>query len=306
MLSTRILNTLKFFDLQSVPLTLLELQVFLLNDFEQIKSRINSNFELENLSAGEYPEITPDQILICLETELKEQVECHSGYYCLKGREKIIQLRLSSYLYGYGRERRIRRYVGFLKHLPFVRGVALGGSQALGQQTEHSDIDLFIITEQNFLWIARTFVTVYFQILGMRRHGGKIANRFCLNHYLAGPKQLSTGRDLYNAMEYLRLRPLVYPQATNVFLTENFSWMNSFMPNKSTFWLKAQDQSAVQKWLEKFFAGNFGQWVESKLAAWQLKRIRRGEYVRAETEEIAFHSIDRKRKLLKDFFQTAG
>ena len=111
-----------------------------------------------------------------------------NGFYCLKGRAAIIDQRLANYIYGIKRERRIRRFIGGLRFLPFVRRAALAGSQAQGVQKSDSDIDLLIIVEPEFLWLGRTAVTAYFQILGLRRHGKKIANRFCLNHYLAGVK----------------------------------------------------------------------------------------------------------------------
>jgi hypothetical protein len=106
--------------------------------------------------------------------------------------------------------------------------VALGGSQALGQPKKFSDIDLFIVVKPGFLWLVRTMVSLYFQILGLRRHGKNVANRFCLNHYVAEQKVVDRERNLYKAMEYVRLRPLIYPQGLVEFLQVNAEWIKVF------------------------------------------------------------------------------
>src|SRR5205085_4694244 len=110
------------------------------------------------------------------------------GFYSLPGRQGLIKERLRNYLHALPRERLISRYSGGFRHLPFIRGVALAGSQAMGDNKPGSDIDLLVVTDKRFMWTARVFITAYLQILGLRRYGNHIADRFCLNHYVAGPK----------------------------------------------------------------------------------------------------------------------
>lgn len=150
---------------------------------------MDQEFEVATLSTPSSA-VSLDIVLSALNNELTGQVECYNGYYCLPGRSEIIKNRLNNYFYGFGREKRIKRYMWFLRHIPFVRGVAIGGSQALGQQKQASDIDLLIITDQKFMWLARTLASIYFQIFGVRRYKNNTQNRFCLNHYLAAPKCL--------------------------------------------------------------------------------------------------------------------
>ena len=110
-----------------------------------------------------------------------------------------------------------------------MRGAALAGSQAQGVQKPGSDIDLLIIVEPKFLWLGRTVVTFYFQLLGTRRHGKKIADRFCLNHYLAGVKTIGELKNLYTAWEYAKLRPLIYEGAVTEF-QEKKQWGTAWSP----------------------------------------------------------------------------
>ncbi len=302
MLKNRIISTLHFFDLQDWPLTLLELHRYLLPENRELKFLVDQSGELALSGAkNDSPQVAAGQLLECLDGQCQNEVKISRGFYFLAGRERIAQERWENYLFGLAREKRIKRFAGFLKHLPFIRGAGLSGSQALGQQKAGSDIDLLIITDKRFLWLARTLATFYFQILGMRRHHGKVANRFCLNHYLAGPKTISRLRNLYTALEYGKLRPLVYGQTIREFQNNNF-WIKQFFPNWQPVDAAAENQSKAQKILEKLFSGKFGKWLESKLKNWQLSKIRREPFIIVDDDELSFHPDSKQRGILENFF----
>jgi hypothetical protein len=307
MLQDRIVSTLRFFDLQDIPLTLLELRKLLLAETASIKPMLNSSWDLISADLTEVgTETVPiDEILNCLETVCREDIEIFDGFYCLKGRKNIVDLRRGNYINGIAREKLIHRFMSFCRHLPFVRGIALGGSQALGQEKPGSDIDLFIITDQNFFWLARTFITAYFQILGKRRHGEKIANRFCLNHYVKRGIVLSKSRNLFQATDIVKFRPLVGEWAVAEFQQQNAFWVKVFFPNFFSENFLARRFSRVQQFLEQLLNNDFGRKIEGWLGRWQMRRIRRGEFVVAEPNEISFHSLPRKQALLADFFENS-
>lgn len=303
MLKNRIISTLKFFDLQDYPVTLLELHEFLIEDLQILRTRINTSWELINESVGFNLKVNIDEVLKCLETECQNEVRQKNGFYCLQGRINIIDQRLANYIYGIKRERRIRRFIGGLGYLPFVRGAALAGSQAMGQQKEASDIDLLIIVEPKFLWLGRTLVTAYFQILGMRRHGKKISNRFCLNHYLGGIKTISELRNLYTAWEYIKLRPLAGRGVVKEFQLKNYSWTSAFFPNLELKPEKAETATGSQKFFETLLSGKFGSFLENQLRSWQLPKIRREEFILVRQDELSFHPQSKQEILLNRFFE---
>lgn len=305
MLKNRILSTLKFFDLQDYPVTLLELHKFLLADVESLKTQINTSWEFIDNNSNDNNNISIDEIARCLDGECRSEIEQKNGFYCLCGRANIIGQRLDNYFYGIKRERRIRKYISGLRHVPFVRGVALAGSQAMGQNREFSDIDLLIIVEPEFLWLARTGVTAYFQFLGKRRHGHYIADRFCLNHYLAGVKKISEFKNLYTAGEYAKLRPLVYGEAVAEFQTKNCDWIAAFLPQFEPLFVndnQVQVQSSVQKKLEAWLGSGFGRYLEKILRRWQLPKIRQEEFILVREDELSFHPQSKQQKLLQQFF----
>jgi hypothetical protein len=304
MLKQRILSTLHFFDLQEMPLTLFELEKFLLGDIDKIKNQLSANWEVAQTTPNN-PEATLglDEILTCLVEECAGQVEEYLGYYFLPGREDLVKKRLDNYYFGIFRERRINRYLGFLRHMPFIRGVAIGGSQALGVQKAGSDIDLLIITAPRFLWLTRTLVSIYFQIVGLRRHGNAIANRFCLNHYLAMPKAVDREKNLYKAMEYLRLRPKVYPQNVITFQKNNSSWLKLFFPNAGYDNNFFEDESRFQALIEKLFNNSFGRGLDKLLKFFEKPRIKQDEFTFVLEDELSFHPHSQHPALLERFFK---
>lgn len=307
MLKDRILLTLKFFDLQDYPLTVLELQSFLLPEFLELKNLIDENWEIkDNLKISQkIQKVLLIEIVNCLDTECAFEAENYRGFYFLRGRTQIAEERWKNYLFAIFREKRINRFIKFVKFLPFIWGVAVGGSQAMGHQNKSSDIDLFVITDSGFLGMARIFLTAFFQVFGVRRHDKKIANRFCLNHYLGEGNVSSAGRDMYNAMEYLRLRPIVYEMNVSKFLAGEFEWVKNYFPNFQVFNIDSSErQPFVQKWFEQIFRNKIGRKIEDFLCSWQLIKICQGNnFVVATAKEMAFHSLERKQELLKTFFE---
>src|SRR5262249_42383632 len=156
-------------------------------------------------------------------------------------------------------------------------GVALAGSQALGLQRRQSDIDLLVITDPRYMWLARTLLTAYAQIAGVRRHGNLIADRVCLNHYVAGPHLITHIRNLYTASEYAKLRPIYNPEAVWQFQHENISWIAELFPNQKSILATKPDRSKgskLQHWLEWLIHHSFGRVLEKALGDLQAQRIR--------------------------------
>lgn len=303
MLKNRILSTLKFFDLQEYPLTVLELHKFLIEDIGVLKSQIDSQGEIGEVSNPNKDIYTINQVLECLDHECINEVQNYLGFYFLMGRKSLVLNRLSNYSYGIEREKIIKRYIKPVKYIPFIRGVALGGSQAMGLQKENSDIDLLIITDPQFMWLGRTLITAYFQVVGKRRHGEKIKNRFCLNHYLAGAKELNEYKNLYTAYEYLRLRTLVSPHSIWQFKKANAVWLNFFLPEFKITEPNNIKQSKAQYFLEKILNNRFGLFLEKILKNWQLPKIRKEKFIVVEEDELSFHPDSKQQKLLLDFFK---
>lgn len=304
MLAERILSTLRFFDLQKFPLTAYELYQYLIADIPSLKSKLDDRYEIISDGVGPAPAVHYDTILTQLHILSREgRIVSKNGFYSTVGNESLISDRFKNYLTGLPRERRIARYLTLAKHIPFVRGIALAGSQALGQQRKTSDIDLLIITDPHRMWTARTLLSIWFHIFGVRRHGQKIANRFCLNHYLANPREVDAERNLYKAMEYTKLRSVVGADQIRKFQRANEVWIRQFFPNVNFPSIKSQPKSRLQILLEKVFNNRMGDWLERRLGQWQQNRIRQDQFVFVRKDELSFHPESKHTALLEGFFQ---
>ncbi|HEY1216923.1 MAG TPA: hypothetical protein VGE93_25135, partial [Bryobacteraceae bacterium] len=67
-----------------------------------------------------------------------------------------------------------------LYQFPFVRGVFISGSLSKRCADEKADIDYFIVTEANRLWIARTLLHLFKKLTYLRGH----QHRYCMNYFV--------------------------------------------------------------------------------------------------------------------------
>ncbi|HYF05884.1 MAG TPA: nucleotidyltransferase domain-containing protein [Patescibacteria group bacterium] len=311
MLELRILKTIQFFHLQDIAPTAFEIYKYLLTRTEDLASSLDEDFNLISTNAPPASHVPFGAILQALiRLTAEKKVACVFGTYVLPEHASLAPARISGYVYGIARERRIRRFLRWLRFVPFIRAVSVGGSQALGLQTEKSDIDLVIITHSGFLWLARIFSHILFDGLLMCRHGQRIENRFCLNHYIAGTKLIDEERNLLRAFQYVRMRPVFGIKIFTEFLIKNQNWLRLYFPNwyhisfKS---LQAESQAihapgGVQGLIEKIFDNPVGLYIENMVGRWQLERIKRGNFSVAEPSELALHSTDLKYAILETYY----
>ena len=101
----------------------------------------------------------------------------------------------------------VKCYTGILAKIPFIRFIGITGSASMGNTTPNDDVDIFIITSKNCLFIGRFFAILFSYIFNVRK--GK--NSVCLNLFfdecnLVIPKHKQTP---YVAHEILQMKPVV-------------------------------------------------------------------------------------------------
>ena len=62
-----------------------------------------------------------------------------------------------------------QKHIRNLRFIPWLRYVAIWNSVAMKSSHEKSDIDLFVITEKNRLWLVRICMTFYFFMRWLRK-----------------------------------------------------------------------------------------------------------------------------------------
>ncbi|MCE7992750.1 MAG: hypothetical protein HEP71_12255 [Roseivirga sp.] len=149
----------------------------------------------------------------------------HSGYYFLPDSETIVERRLN----GESRAQKLlgtaHRMSGIIYWFPFVQAVFISGSLSKGTVAEDADIDYFIITKKNKLWIARTLLVIFKRVflLGSKKY-------FCVNYFVDEDHLEIPDKNIFTATEVSTLIPMRGKELWTKFIEQN-SWYKQFYPN---------------------------------------------------------------------------
>jgi hypothetical protein len=281
LLAQSIYNTLAFFDAQDLPLTLVEIKTYLV-----------ASPSLREISLPEVQKVLAEALI--------GKIEQQNGFYFLSGRKELVALRQKRYRVSLAMLRKCRKYLWALRFFPYLRAVAISGSLALLNSDENSDIDLFLITKKNRIWVSRFLVSLYFQILGQRRYERHIKGRFCLNHYLSEDSEIRQDKNLYTAVEYASLLPVLGKEELIKFWRKN-SWLQQFLrrplPESRAifFGLQFGFWRIFFEFILEYSIGPLINWVSGR---YQKKRIKMQEYVLVSDCELSFHPDSRGQKVL--------
>lgn len=157
-----ILKTIAYFDVFGYPLTAVEVHKFLWRQ-----------------------KATLPEVLEVLEAmEAAGQVGRRFGYFGLPDWGALVETRWQRYLVAELKYAQALRAARWLRLVPHILLVAVCNNLAYSNARAESDVDLFIMTSPQRIWISRLLVTAVVHAFGLRRHGDKITNRCCLSFYV--------------------------------------------------------------------------------------------------------------------------
>jgi len=153
---------------------------------------------------------------------------------------------------------------------PYVKGVALSGSISKGYFNQDDDIDFFVITRPNRLWVARTFLILYKKIflLNSKKY-------FCVNYFISSNNLLIAEKNKFTAMELVTLMPTYGQTIFNEFIDKN-QWALNFFPNKNILenfkYVKDLRKSKTIRFIEFVFNTKLGVFLESVFKTITIKK----------------------------------
>lgn len=164
---------------------------------------------------------------------------------------------------------------GFLYRFPYVRGIGISGSLSKNYASEKDDIDFFIITKSNRLWIARTIMHLFKKLtfLAGRQHW------YCMNYFVDEEGLQIEEKNIFTAMEIVTLLPMCGNGSMKNFFAAN-DWAMSYYPNyvfKTEPKKKQRHVSTFKKLTEFFFNNRFGDWLDEYLLELTTKRWNKKE-----------------------------
>lgn len=292
-LERRIIATLAFFEIFDFCLNLKELQFFLLGEYEKDLNKLK---EVLN----KMPEIGHDQ-----------------AYYYLKGKQNLLKKRIEQNSVAQKFWKKVNFFTPLLQIIPFVEQIFVCNNLAFGSVIKKSDIDLFIITKKNRIFTTRILSTIFFHILGARRHGQKISKRFCLSFFVSSDNInlshfLHTPYDIYFAFWFLSLKPCNNKTSFEDFLRKNI-WINDYFENTEERIKNSSSKNnhlklIFQKIFELPLKGKLGDLLENYLSNYFIKRhhnklasLPANASVIVSKTTLKYHNDDQREKIQTQF-----
>ena len=234
-----ILATLAYFNMFDYPLSKSEIFIFLghCDDFHEFE------FGLQELQ---------DEFIIF---KIGEFYSLYNNYSLAarryRGNEKAkIMLRKAD------------KAASLLSAFPFVRGIAVSGSLSKNFADENTDIDFFIITSANRLWIARTFLHIFKKFTYLFN----MQDLFCMNYFIDEEELGILEKNIYTATEIATIMPLCGCKIFDSFFKEN-TWARSYFPNKYMYIPPSRDikKTWFKYLIEKLFNNRIGNSLDKYL-----------------------------------------
>lgn len=154
--------------------------------------------------------------------------------------------------------RRMARLIG---RFPFVRGVFVSGSLSKHCMKRDSDVDFFIVTEPNRLWVARTLLVLFKKIFLFNSN-----KYFCVNYFVDTQHLEIEEKNRFTATETVTLLPMWGSEWYTDFCRAN-AWAWAQFPhfqNRPTANVPASTRGVLKKIAEIMWAGNCGNWLDKK------------------------------------------
>lgn len=173
---------------------------------------------------------------------------------------------------------------------PFMKGICISGGLSKNYYDDKSDIDFFVITKENRLWICRTLFVLYYKTLSEEKR-----KHLCLNYFISEADLCIEDENSFVATELAYLKPIINYSMYETLLEKN-RWYKKFFINKEVFSdsnCKLTPEPWYKKMIECVFFGKPGNWLDDKLMNITLKHWRK-KY--PDMSEEDFHLQFRSRK----------
>jgi hypothetical protein len=208
--------------------------------------------------------LEPEALAHCLsELVTANTIATEKGYYGFdpisdavhnreEGAERFRQLQL-----------RIARSSARIRMFPFVQLIGLSGSLSKGYAGVCADIDFFIVTAPDRLWICRTLLHAFKKLAFLK--GAQ--HWYCMNYFIDETALLLEEQNYYTAIELVTLKPLFHiGQCHERLLAANRHWIRQQLPN----W-DMPLPTAGDKPVQNFFTALAAFFSNSRLNHWLMR-----------------------------------
>lgn len=299
-----VLKTLIYHDIFDYSLKGWEIHKWLMNPLRQGGS---ASFLSRRSSGGEIKQkASLNEVEKSLKRLLKKGVVLQKNeYFFLSGRQKIVKQRLGKEKVAKSFLRKAYLVSQLFKAIPFIKLVGISGGLSRDNVRKTDDIDIFLITAKNRIWISRFLALILLEIFGNRRKYSDspkmAAGKLCINLLLEEDRLDQENRNIYTAYEVLQMKVLWQrDEVYSKFLSDN-DWVLNYLPN----WVSQEKVTSnklqvTSKKSKK--QKTFVDVLENLAKKYQLKIMQKPKGLeRVEEGRLYFHPINYQEKILKEF-----
>ena len=140
-------------------------------------------------------------------------------------------------------KKRIKRSLRIIKIIPFISCVCFSGGTANYGIDNHNDIDLFIITRPNSIYIVYLMIHIISKICNLRK-------QLCANFLIDETNlEIKNQHDYYTAHQIVSLVPYKNSQMLEYFGQNNY-WVKDFFPNYIS---QLSKKNEIMETLDKYY-----------------------------------------------------
>lgn len=278
-LGKSIIKTLAYYDIFDYPLTLEE---------------VYHNLETNSVSTSD---ILNEIQKLCD----KKVIFNKDNFYLLRNNEEFVNKRLAGNRLAKKKIKSAYRMTKFISKFPYVRGIMLSGSISKGYMEEDSDVDYFIITNPNRLWVTRLLLMLFKKTFLL--NSKKV---FCINYFVDTETLEIEEKNIFTATELATLIPTYGTELYNKLYSKNI-WIKDFYPNfpkRDTVKISEHKKSIFKNFFEKLLNNSLGDKLDD-FAMNLFEKANKIKYRNYDSKDfqVAFKTSKKESKHHPKFFQ---
>ena len=235
-------------------------------------------------------------------SEMKE-IKVKDGYVFLRGRESLVSQRKEKAVSSEKKLSQAKKIASILSFIPTILFIGVSGGVAMQNAKQADDIDLFIITKKDSVWVTRLIVVLILGCLGKLRTRTmtQISDKFCVNMFL-GEDAIAfpiEKQNVYIAHEVAQVVPLVGRNDTYAAFCQANIWVKQFLPH--VFLEKRSGISITDSVLQQLFL-----WIVTRRIIEKYAGIIQKQYMKksitnetVQDDFLAFHPFDYAKNTLR-------
>lgn len=274
-----LIKTLAYYDIFDYPLTAGEI-------YQNLRVNHTTAFEV----AGQLNGLVE-----------KNVIHRKGNYFLLRDDDSLIARREKGNKLAAKRLKTARRMSRLIAQFPYVRAILLSGSLSKGFMEKNSDIDYFVVTQPNRLWLTRALLMFFKKIFLLNSK-----RLFCINYFVDSENLEIREKNIFTATEIATLIPTYGASVYDELYNKN-SWIKDYYPNypkRETTGVVKDKKGILKSSLEKILSIRFCDKLDDFfMSLFEKHNKKRYSVYNRDDFKIAFKSSKKESKHHPLFFQ---